>query len=169
MTGGGKTASSAWQRALGLVVRALGVLAGAGVLGMMLVTCADIVARTLGHPLKGSYDAVCLLSLVTLSCALPYTTAVKGHVAVEYFFNKLPLPAQLVIDALMRLLVIALLGLIAYQAVLHGMRLRASGEVMPTTQWPVFWAAYVVAASCALSALVVVQHLLHPRKGFLAP
>jgi TRAP-type C4-dicarboxylate transport system permease small subunit len=68
------------------------------------------------------------LSLIILSCALPYTTAVKGHVAVEFFFNKLPPTARIVVDSVMRALMIALLSLLAYQAVRYGINLRASGE-----------------------------------------
>jgi TRAP-type C4-dicarboxylate transport system permease small subunit len=59
--------------------------------------------------------------------------------------------------------------LLAYQAVRYGINLRASGELMPTLKVPVFWAAYVMAFGCAVSALVVVQHLIHPRKVFMAP
>ena len=53
---------------------------------MMLVTCVDIVLRKLGHPFPGAYDITKMAAAVTISCALPYTTAVKGHVAVEFFF-----------------------------------------------------------------------------------
>lgn len=160
---------NAWQSILRAVVMALAYLAGISTLAMMAVTCGDVVARAFGHPLKGSYDIVRLLSLMTLSCALPYTTAVKGHVAVEFFFNKLPPVARLTVDSIMRLLVIGLLVLLAVQGVKYGRDLKASGEVMLTLGWPIFWASYVVAFSGAVSALVVLEHLLHPRKVFLSP
>ena len=163
------TLSEICRRFLRRLVLMLGIAAGAGIVGMMLITCADIVARACGHPLKGSYDAVCLLSLITLSCALPYTTAIKGHVAVEYFFNKLPPMGRLIVDSIMRLLMIGLFGLICYQAVKYGIRLRVSGEVMATTQWRIYWASYVMAFSCAVSGLVVMYHLLRPGKVFMAP
>ena len=161
--------SSLWQRFLRRVVLWLAFLAGAGTVAMMLVTCVDITARAFGHPLKGSYDIVRVLSLITLSCALPYTTAVKGHVAVEFFFNKLPLPARLVVDSVMRILVIGFFMLLCFQGIKYGQSLRASGEVMLTLGWPIYWASYVMAIACAVSALVVLQHLLHPRKVFMSP
>ncbi len=169
MAAGSPSPAGLWQRLLRRLVLALALLAGAGTVAMMLVTCADIVARAFGHPLKGSYDIVRLLSLVTLSCALPYTTAVKGHVAVEFFFNKLPAPARLAVDSVMRLLTIGLFVLLAVQGVRYGQSLRASGEVMLTLGWPIHWASFVMAFGCAVSALVVLQHLLHPRKVFMAP
>lgn len=158
-----------WQRFLRRLVLGLAHTAGAGTAGMMLVTCADVVARAFGHPLKGSYDLVCLLSLITLSCALPYTTAVKGHVAVEYFFNKLPPRTRLVLDSIMRLLTIGLFGLLFFRGVTYGLCLRASGEVWLTLGWPLYWASFIMAFGCAVSALVVLEHLLHPRKVFLSP
>lgn len=169
MAGAFTSLTESWRRLLRRLVLLLGILAGVGVLGMMLITCADIIARAFGRPIKGSYDAVCLLSLITLSCALPYTTALKGHVAVEYFFNKLPPLGRLAVDSIMRILVIGLLGLVSFQAVKYGISLRASGEVMATTQWPIYWASYVMALSCAVSGLVVIQQLLHPRREVLSP
>ena len=161
--------TEAWQRFLRRLVLGLAFVAGAGTVGMMSVTCADIITRAFGHPLKGSYDLVRLLSLITLSCALPYTTAVKGHVAVEYFFNKLPPSARLVVDSIMRVVTIALFGLLSVQGVRYGLSLRASGEVMMTLGWPIYWASFVMAFACAVSALVVLEHLLHPRKVFMSP
>lgn len=160
---------SAWQRFLRRVVWALALVSGASAVAMMLLTCADVVARAAGHPLKGSYELVRLLNLILLSCALPYTTAVKGHVAVEFFFHRLPPRLALAVDTIMRLLMIALLALLAWQAVHYGLRLRATGEVMLTLGWPVYWAPFVIAIACAVSALVVVQHLLHPRRRFMSP
>lgn len=162
-------ALDAYHRALRAVVVALAVVGGGGVVGMMLVTCADVLARACGHPLKGSYDIVRLLSLITLSCALPYTTAVKGHVAVEFFFNKLPWLGRVVVDSVMRLLMIGLFGLMGYQGVQYGNSLLASGEHMATLNIPYYWASYIMALSCALSALVVVHHLVYPRKVMLTP
>ena len=169
MAGAFTSLTESWRRLLRRLVLLLGILAGVGVLGMMLITCTDIIARAFGRPIKGSYDAVCLLSLITLSCALPYTTAVKGHVAVEYFFNKFPPMVRFAVDSIMRILVIGLLGLVSFQAVKYGISLRASGEVMATTQWPIYWASYIVALSCVVSGLVVVQHLLYPGKALLKP
>ena len=110
-----------------------------------------------------------VLSLITLSCALPYTTAVKGHVAVEFFFNKLPPRVRLVTDSVMRLLTIGFFILLGVQGVKYAVSLKASGEVMLTLGWPIFWASYVMALAAVVSALVVLEHLLHPRKVFMSP
>ena len=37
---------------------------------------------------------------LVIAGALPYTTAVKGHVAIEYFFHKLGRRGRIVVDTL---------------------------------------------------------------------
>lgn len=169
MTGILRACVRGYESGLRRLVLVMAVLSGAGVIAMMLTTCADVVLRAFGSPLKGSYDIVRLLSLITLACALPYTTAVKGHVAVEFFFNKLPRAGRIVVDTLMRVLLIGLFAVLCYQNVRYGISLRASGELLPTLRLPVFWAAHVVAFSCAVVLLVVLYNLVHPGKMMLKP
>jgi TRAP-type C4-dicarboxylate transport system permease small subunit len=159
----------ACERVLHALILSLGLVAGFGILGMMAVTCADIALRAFGQPIRGSYDLIRILSVLTLAGALPYTTAVKGHVAVEYFFHKLPAGWRLGVDSVMRLLMIGLLGLFAWQGITHGAKLQASGELMATLHLPVFWMPWVIALSCAVSALVVGYHLLAPGRALLRP
>lgn len=152
-----------------LLVRALAGLAGLGVLVMTAVTCVDVLLRRLGRPLTGAYDVVCLASAVTIACALPYTTAVKGHVAIEYFFHKLRRSGRIVVDTLARLAGIALFAVLARQSVAYGQRLRQSGEMMPTLAVPLFWVPYLIAFCCAVVVLVIFHNLTHPGREMIKP
>jgi TRAP-type C4-dicarboxylate transport system permease small subunit len=98
-----------------------------------------------------------------------YTTAVKGHVAVEYFHHKLGRRGRVVADTLIRLPIMALFSLFTWQFIAYGAKLRSSGEVSMTLQLPVFWVPYVMAFSCALVVLVTWWHLLHPGKALIKP
>jgi len=160
---------NAYQHFLRGLVLVLAVMAGGGIVLMMLTTCVDVVLRALGHPLSGSYDVVRLLSVVTIACALPYTTAVKGHVAVEYFFHKLTRHGRILVDSMVRLLIIALFSVLVTENIKYGMRLFKSGEVTATLQVPIFWVPYVVAFSCAVVVLVVLHNLLHPGRVMIKP
>ena len=64
-------------------------VAGLAVAAMIILTCVDVVGRRLGHPLTGTYDIVEILGAISIIGALPYTTACKGHVAIEFLFQKL--------------------------------------------------------------------------------
>jgi TRAP-type C4-dicarboxylate transport system permease small subunit len=151
------------------LVRVTAGVAGLGLLTMMGVTCLDVVMRKLGHPLPGAYDMVKIAAGVTIACALPYTTAIKGHVAVEYFQHKLGRRGRVVVDTLMRLPIMAMFGLFTWQLIAYGTKLRTSGEVSMTLQLPVYWVPYVMAFSCAQVVLVTLWHLLHPGKPLIKP
>src|SRR5690554_3603690 len=143
----------AW-RPLMLTVRLLASLAGAGVMTMVGVTCLDVVLRRFGHPIPGAYDIVRLAGGITMACALPITTALKGHVAIEFFFHKLNRRWRLGVDFLMRSLQMLAFVVAAHECWRYGLRLLRSGEVTPTLQWPTFWLAWVMALGCIMTALV---------------
>jgi TRAP-type C4-dicarboxylate transport system permease small subunit len=158
-----------YERLLRSGVQVLGVAAGFGLMAMVLVTGADVVLRVFRLSLKGAYDITCIAAALTVAAALPYTTAIKGHVAIEYFFHKLGRRGRTVVDTLMRLLVIALFSLLAWQCVQHGLSLKSSGTVSMTIQLPIFWIPYVLACSCGLMVLITIYHLLHPGKELIKP
>jgi len=151
------------------VVLSLAWVAGASLIVMVLVTVSDVVLRALNLPLTGAYDIVKIAATIAVAAALPYTTAIKGHVAIEYFFHKLGRRGRVVVDALMRLGGITLFSVLAWGCVQYGNSLREKGEVSMTLQMPVFWVPYVVAASCALVVLIKIYHLSHPGKPMLKP
>ncbi len=155
--------------ALRRLVRLTAGLSGLGLLTMMTVTCVDVVMRKLGHPFPGAYDLAKVAAGVTIACALPYTTAIKGHVAVEYFYHKLGRRGRVVADTLIRLGIMALFILFTWQLIAYGTKLRSSGEVSMTLQLPVFWVPYVMAFSCGQVVLVTLWHLLHPGKPLIKP
>ena len=148
---------------------ALAYVACASLMVMVLVTTAEVVLRLFRVSLTGAYDIVKIAAAITIAAALPYTTAIKGHVAIEYFFHKLGRRGRIVVDALMRLGGMALFALLAWGCVDYGNSLRNKGEVSMTLQLPIFWVPYVLAVSCALVVLIKVYHLTHPGKPMIKP
>jgi TRAP-type C4-dicarboxylate transport system permease small subunit len=136
---------------------------------MVLVTTMDVALRVVRHSLTGAYDLVKIAAAITIAAALPYTTAIKGHVAIEFFFHKLGHRGRVVVDALMRLLGMALFSLLAWGSMQYGHSLRRSGEVSLTLQLPIFWVPYLLAASCALVVLIKLHHLAHPGQPMIKP
>ena len=168
-SGGWRRPIDLYHRSLRATVRALGILSGAGLMAMVLVTVLDVVLRVFRLSLTGAYDIVRIAAAVTIAAALPYTTAIKGHVAIEYFFHKLGRRGRIVVDTLLRLMVMALFATLAWECVMYGSSLKAKGEVSMTLELPVFWVPYVLAFSCALVVLITLYHLLHPGKAMLKP
>lgn len=158
-----------YHHALRRLVQGLAYVAGAGLMVMVLVTTADVILRRFGLSLTGAYDIVRMAAVVTVAAALPYTTAIKGHVAIEYFFHKLGRRGRTALDTTMRLAGMTLFGLLAWGCVDYGNSLRTKGEVSTTLELPIFWLPYLIAASCALVIPVKLYHLTHPGKPMLKP
>lgn len=158
-----------YHRALVALVMGLNTLAGFSIVFMMLVTCADVVMRLFGHPIKGSYDLVQIAGALCIACALPYTTAVKGHVAVEFLYLKFGKRGRLAIDIMVRTVLITLFLVLAVQSIKYGASLHRSGEVTPTLEIPLYGVMYLIAFSCVVVAMVVLFTLVNPKKELIKP
>ena len=161
--------TSARTGALRWLAHALAAAGGLAVAGIIVVTVADVVGRRIGLPVKGAYDLVRVLGAIGMACALPLTKAVKGHIAIEYFFQKLGARGRAVTDTLMRLVLLALFGLLAWQFTVQGRTFLRSGEVTTTLHMPMFWVPWLAALACLVTAGVTLWHLLHPGRSMIRP
>jgi len=164
-----KSLSAAYTRLLRIVVYLLLAVAGLSVLAMMVITCADVILRLINRSFIGAYDLVKIAGALSLAAALPYTTAVKGHVAIEYFFHKFNRRGRIVIDTVLRLLGMALFVFFAWRSVAYGFDLHRNGQVSQTLQLPVFWLPFVIGFCCAVVVLVIGHNLIHPGREMIKP
>ncbi len=132
------------------------ILACAAVVVMMLLSTADVILRLFGKPIPGTYELVGFLGTVVVSFALASTSMEKGHIAVEILMEKLSQRAQMTIEAFCNLIGALLFAAIAWQAVVYGLDIKASGEVSLTLQMPSYPFIFGIAAGCALLAGLLV-------------
>jgi TRAP-type C4-dicarboxylate transport system permease small subunit len=149
------------------LIIAFALLAGAAVLVMMGVTVADVALRIFKVGIVGAYDIVRICGVVAISCALPYITAVKGHIAIEVLYRSFSRSGRFVLDLGFRLIALALFGFLVYQNIRYGVSLHAAGELMPTLRMPVFWIPLLIALNSLLVFIVIVHHLLHPGEEMI--
>lgn len=142
------------------LVGVLSAVAAVALAAMIVVTSADVVLRQFGISVKGAYDLVRVFGAVALACALAATTEAKGHIAIEYFFHKLKRRGRGVVDTLVHGGMVVVLGIAAWQCIQAGNTFLRTGEVTPTLQLPFFWVPWVMAAGCALAAVVSLRHML---------
>lgn len=145
------------------------IIAGLAVFGMIVVTVIDVILRIFRMGIPGAYDIVQLCSLIAISCALPYVTAVKGHIAIEFFYHRFSKKGRFLLDSFFRILSMLLFALLSYRTILYGLQLHASGQVMPTINIPVFWMPWLISLSCILVFLTILYHLLNPGKEMIKP
>ncbi|MCX8156965.1 MAG: TRAP transporter small permease [Verrucomicrobiae bacterium] len=152
------------------VVLALAAVSGLSLLVMVALTCAEVVLRAVFNaPIKGTVDMIGLLCALAMICALPYTTAIKGHVAVEYFFLKLGRRGRIAADTLLRLVLAAFFVLLGWYLARYGQTLYTTGQVSQTVQLPLFWLPYVMAFCCWVIVGIKIYHIFHPGQSLLKP
>jgi TRAP-type C4-dicarboxylate transport system permease small subunit len=137
------------------------IVAGAAVVAMMLLTCADVLLRLLRHPIPGTYELVGFLGTVIVSFSLALTSLSKGHIAVEILVDKLPRRAQVGIEALTSLIGAVLFAIVTWQSLIYAADIRQSGEVSVTLTMPIYPFIYGIAAGSALLVLVLLLDSLH--------
>jgi TRAP-type C4-dicarboxylate transport system permease small subunit len=164
-----KTGLRYYHKTLKIFVTALAALAAVSVLALMLITCTDVVLRIFNKPIKGAYDLVQIAVVITITGALPYTTAVKGHVAIEVFYHKLSRTKRIIMDTFIRLLSIALFIILGIKSITYGNHLKTTGQVTMTLRIPLFWVPYLITFSSFIVVLVIFYNLLNPGKEMIKP
>ena len=146
------------------------VICGLAILSMMGVTVVSVVLRNTGRGgIAGDLDIIEMLVLVVVATGLPYTTAVKGHIAIEYFFHKLNRVGRILVDTIIRLIGIALFVALAIGSFKIGTGYREAGQVSMTLQMPIWWMPILLGVCSLVIALIILYHLLHPGKEMIKP
>ncbi len=156
-------------RTVAVLISVCNAVAALALAGMIVVTTLDVILRQFGFPIKGAYDIVRVCGATALGCALPATTASKGHIAVEYFFQRLKRRGRRIVDTLVHGTLLIVFCIAAWQSILFGQTFLRTGEVSLTLQLPLFWVPWLLAVGCILAGLVSLWHLLHPGREMLKP
>jgi TRAP-type C4-dicarboxylate transport system permease small subunit len=155
-----------------LLRRFVGLLAGVAglaVAAMILVTCVDVVGRRLGYPLKGAYDLVEILGAISIIGALPYTTACKGHVAIEFLPHRLSPRGRIVLGTFVALVCVFIYAFLTWRFIQYGIDLKASNQGTVTLRWPIFWLPHGMAVCTAATILVILYQIVRPGKELMKP
>ena len=135
-------------------------IAGAAIVAMMLITCADVVLRYFRMPIPGTYELVCFLGAVAAAFAMAYTSLEKGHVSVSFVVALFPQRIQGLIESITNLFGLFLFVLIAWQSVIYANDLHASREVSLTLELPFYPFVYGIGFSAAVVCLILLSDLI---------
>ena len=149
------------------VIVFLAVIAGAAVLVMIAVTGVDILLRIFGTGIVGAYDIVRIMGVIAIAFSLPYVTAIKGHIAIEFFYHRFSRTGRIILDSSVRTVSVGVFLLLAWRNILYGIMLLQSNQVMQTLPIPVFWIPWMISLSCLLMILTIVYHIFHPGKELI--
>ncbi len=135
----------------------LKLLGAAALVGMMLLTVADVVGRFFKYPIFGSVEVVGFLAAILVAAALPYTYKKDGHVGVEILLRLLPKKHQLKINILTRLLSLTLFCLITWQMFLYAGDIHETGEVSMNLEFPIYYIVYLLAVGLMIFSATILS------------
>ena len=169
---GGRAQAAFWQLYRVTVLKLTHILAAfSGILLLAIIglTIADIIGRRLGHPLLGAMDLVQILICLSTACAMPYVTALKGHIAVEFLFQRLAPVKRIFWDTINRLAAVAFFTCLVIVCMKHGARLLEQKAVALSLGIPLFWVLWVVGGAFITMLLVIIYNLNHPGREMTRP
>jgi len=140
--------------------RFLNIIAGISLTFVMLLTVMDVILRTLGKPIVGTYELVAFSGAIVIGFAVPLTSWMRGHIYVDFFILKFSKRVRHIFNISTRCLVIILFFLIGLNLIQYGMDLRKSGEVSLTLQMPFYPVVFGVGVCCFVQCLVMICDIL---------
>jgi TRAP-type C4-dicarboxylate transport system permease small subunit len=140
-------------------------VAGVALTGIMGLTVTDVILRSCGRPIVGSYEIVALMGALVIGFSLPFNSWVRGHIYVDVLVQKLPLNPRKAFHLTTRCLGMLLFFLIGWNLFKMGMDLQKSGEVSPTLQIPFYPVVYAVGICCFLQFFVLFGDMVKIFRG----
>lgn len=135
--------------------RILTVLAGFILVGMILLTCANIFLRAVWTPINGTYELMGFAGAMLAAFSLSSTQTSRGHIAVDVLVNTFPRKIRSILSAVNNGMCSLFFGLAAWQLVIKAHTLRTTGELTETLRIIYYPFTYAVALGCGVLALIL--------------
>ena len=145
----------------------LKVLGAAALVGMMMITCIDVVGRFLKHPIFGSVEITGFLASLTVIMALSYTHEMSGHIGVEILVRHFSRTVQDIIELLTNLISLALCGVITWRMFLYARTIERSGEVSMNLQFPEHIIIYICSVCFFVLAITMIEETINLIKRLI--
>lgn len=146
------------------LLESMKAVGSAFLIGMILLTCADVAGRFFGRPIFGSVELVAFMAAMSVAVALPYTHRARGHIAVEIVFRLLPERVQKIIQISTDFLALILISLVTWRMALYAKTMKASGEVSISLGLPIHLLIAVIAFCFLILTLVIIQDIVKSFK-----
>lgn len=140
--------------------RLLVIGGGLSLLGMIALTCANIIAREMGAPVRGTFELMGYFGAVTTAFALGYTQKFRGHIAVNVLISRFSFRMRQILNSFNNGVCALFFGVITWQLVLKAGVFLRTGAVSETLRIIFYPFTFAVALGCAVMTTVFVFDLL---------
>ncbi len=132
--------------------------------GMMVLTCTDVLMRFFGHPILGSEEITSFMAILMMAGAMPYTHYEKGHIGVNLIIRKFPKKTQARVDLITSMVSFLLFAIITWQTFIYAEKMKNSGEVSMTLEFPLYILVYAIAAGFIVLSLSILLDIIQNIK-----
>lgn len=128
---------------------------------MALITLADVIGRSVfNKPISGAYEITELTFIIMIALMLGYSAIVQVHVRIDIVVTHFPRKAQIVIDAISHLLMVAFFLVLSWRVCVHSIATESKGLVSGVLSIPIFPFEIVLALGCLLIGAMYLVHFL---------
>ncbi|MGB6011526.1 MAG: TRAP transporter small permease [Desulfobacterales bacterium] len=140
--------------------RSLSWIGGVFLVGMIVLTCGNIVFRLVWVPIRGTFELMGYFGAIVTAFALGYTQMKRGHIAVDVLVNSFSDKRRKVVDTINYSVCFLFFGVAAWQISIKATTLMNTGEITETLRIIYYPFTYGVALGCAVLSLVLFTDLI---------
>jgi TRAP-type C4-dicarboxylate transport system permease small subunit len=157
--------ASGFQRNIYLLSRAMEVIAGVFLVFMMTLTTCDVVLRTFGRPIIGTYEMVGLSGGIVIGFSVPITSWLRGQIYVDFFYQKFSSTFKKGLHVSTRILGILLFLVTGINLMIMATQMLRAGEVTLTLQMPFYPICYGIGLAFLVQVVVLVTDVMKIAGG----
>jgi TRAP-type C4-dicarboxylate transport system permease small subunit len=135
-------------------------IGGVFLVGMILLTCANIFIRQFFIPIRGTFELMGFAGAVVTAFALGYTQHGKGHISVDVLVNTYPERLKRIINIISHGVCSMFFLLASWQVVQKALILKNAGELSETLRIIYYPFTFAVAFGCFILAMVLIMDFL---------
>jgi len=138
----------------------LTLIGGLFLIGMIVLTCANIFARKIIGPIPGSFELTAFASAIVAAFALGYTQFSKGHISVSILVDRYPKALRRFIDLINYGVCCVFFSIAGWYVVKKALILKNAGELSETLQILYYPFVFAVAFGCFILVLALFTDFL---------
>ena len=148
------------EKISGMLNKLLTLLGGIFLVGMIVLTCANILSRLVWVPITGTFEMMGFFGAIVTAFALGYTQIKRGHIAVDVLVNSFSDKTKKVLSIINNTICCLFFLLAAWQIAVKATTLMKTGEVTETLQVIYYPLTYAVAFGCLVLSLTLITEII---------
>lgn len=137
--------------------RALHYVSGALIVGLMLLTAANILSRwTMGNPIRGTIELTEIGMVAIVFLGFAYAQVREDHIRVDLLYDRLGSRGRTILGVFAAIISLVTVAVMAWRLHDYVGVLRASGRTTSSLSIPLYWVAWVGVAGLVIYAIGIV-------------